>query len=101
MLGDFNDILDASEKRGGSVRARCLINGFRQAVPNAGLVDVFMEGYPFNWFKSMGTSRALEERLDRALTNEGWFRMFPNLKLENLVALTSDHYPIMLHREPI
>jgi len=47
ILGDFNDILDVNEKRGGFVRVRWLINGFRHAVSDAGLVDVFMEGYPF------------------------------------------------------
>ncbi|KEH38704.1 endonuclease/exonuclease/phosphatase family protein [Medicago truncatula] len=77
ILGDFNDILDVEEKRGGSVRARWLINGFRHAASDASLVDVFME---------------VEERLDRALTNASWFQLFPNAKVENLVAPTSDHY---------
>ncbi|MCI84563.1 endonuclease/exonuclease/phosphatase family protein, partial [Trifolium medium] len=27
--------------------------------------------------------------------------MFPNAKLENLVAPVSDHYPILLDRDPI
>ncbi|PNX87709.1 endonuclease/exonuclease/phosphatase family protein, partial [Trifolium pratense] len=73
----------------------------KQAVLDAGLSDVHMEGYPFTWFKSLGTPRAVEERLDRALANEDWFHMFPNAKLENLVAPASDHYPILLDRDPI
>jgi len=89
------------EKRGGLVRARWLINGFRQAVSDAGLVDIFMEGYPFTWFKSLGTPRAVEERLDRALANASWFQLFPNAKVKNLVAPASDHYLILLTREPI
>jgi len=88
------------KKKGGSLRSRWLINGFRQVVSDAGLVDVFMEGYPFTWFKSLGTPRAVEERLDRALANASWFQLFPNAKLENLVAPTSDHYLILLTREP-
>ena len=56
-----------------------------------------VKGYPFTWFKSLGTSRAVEERLDRALANNAWFNLFPNALLENLVAPASDHYPILLH----
>jgi len=101
ILGYFNDILDVKEKRRGSVRARWLINGFRQVVSDAGLVDVFMEGYPFTWFKSVGAPWVVEERFDRTLANGTWFQLFPNAKVENLVALASDHYPILLTREPV
>lgn len=31
---------------------------------DAGLVDVPMNGYPFTWFKSLGTDREVEEKLD-------------------------------------
>jgi hypothetical protein len=92
--------LDAKEKIGGSVRARWLINGFRQVVSNAGLVDIFMEGYPFTWFKSLGTPRAVEERLDCAIANTSWLQLFfKNTEVENLVALTYDHCLILLNWE--
>jgi len=73
-----------------------LINGFRQAILDSGLSDVPVEGYPFTLFKSLGTPRALKERLDRALANNAWFNLFPHANLKNLVAPTSDHYPILL-----
>jgi len=47
IFGDFNDILDASEKRGRTTRPPWLINGFRQAVIDSGLSDVPIEGYLF------------------------------------------------------
>ena len=87
-----------SEKRGRTSRSPWLINGFRQSVLDAGLSDVPIEGYVFTWFKSLGTPRAAEERLDRALANSGWFNIFPDASLENLVAPASDHYPILLRR---
>jgi len=89
ILGDFNDILDAREKRGGATRPRWLINGFRQAVSDAGLTEVYMKSYPYTWFKSLGTPRAVEVKLDRALANAEWFRMFPNATIDNLVAPAS------------
>jgi len=100
IFGDFNDILEASEKRGRTIRPHWLINGFRQAVLDAGLSDVPFDGYPFTWFKSLGTPRAVEERLDRALATNSWFDMFPNASVENLVAPASDHYPILLQCSP-
>jgi exonuclease III len=101
IFGDFNDIMDPCEKRGCTSRPQWLINGFRQAVLDAGLSDVPVEGYPFTWFKSLGTPRAVEERLDRALANNAWFNLFSNATLENLVAPSSDHYHILLNRCPI
>jgi hypothetical protein len=64
IFGDFNDIMDGSEKRGRTTRPRWLINGFRQVVLDAGLSDVPVEGYPLTWFKSLGMPRAVEEKLD-------------------------------------
>ena len=101
IFGDFNDIMDASEKRGKTNRSNWLINGFRQAVMDFGLSDVPVEGYPFTWFMNLGTPRVVEERLDRVLANNAWFDLFPSAKLENLVAPASDHYPILLDRSPV
>jgi len=94
IFGDFNDILDAREKRGRTTTPPWLINGFHQAVLDSGLSDVPVEGYPFTWFISLGTPRAVEERLDRALVTNSWFNFFPNAIVETLVAPASDHYPI-------
>jgi hypothetical protein len=101
IFGDFNDIMDANEKRGSTTRPPWLINGFRQAVLDAGVSDISVTGYPYTWFKFLGTPRAVEERLDRALANNDWFALFPNAKLENLVAPVSDHYPIFLECSPV
>lgn len=72
--------------------------GFRQDFQDVSLVDVHMEGYPFIWFKSLGTPRVIEEKLDRALANNSWMKMFPDAKLKNLVAPSSYHFPILLDR---
>jgi hypothetical protein len=43
IIGDFNDILTADEKKGRVERASWLINGFRQAVSDAGLINIHMD----------------------------------------------------------
>jgi hypothetical protein len=99
IIGDFNDILSSDEKKGRTNRPDWLINGFRDAVVDAGLLDIEMSGYPFTWFKSLGTARAVEEKLDRALANEVWCNMFIHAKLECLTTTASDHYPLLLSWE--
>jgi len=100
IIGDFNDTLSANEKKGRSDRQPWLIQGFRQAVLDVGLVDIHMDGYVFTWFKSLGTDRAVEEKLDRAMTNDSWFDKFQNAKLECLTTTSSDHYPLWLDCAP-
>ncbi|XP_039683467.1 uncharacterized protein [Medicago truncatula] len=100
IMGDFNDILHSDEKKGRATRPNWLIKGFRQAIQDVELIDIHMEGYPFTWFKSLGTTRAVEEKLDQALATNSWMQLFPNARLENLVAPSSDHFPILLDRTP-
>ncbi|MCI17907.1 endonuclease/exonuclease/phosphatase family protein, partial [Trifolium medium] len=59
-----------------------------------------MEGYQFTWFKSLGTDRVVEVKLDRALSTEAWCQLFPNARLECLTATSSDHYPLWLACDP-
>lgn len=100
-MGDMNDILHADEKKGRATRPNWLIRGFRQAVQDVDLIDVHMEGYLFTWLNNLGTPRAVEEKLDKALANNLWMHMYPSAKLENLVAPSSDHFPILLDRTPV
>lgn len=96
VIGDFNDILRDSEKKGRCRHPNWLINGFREALGDSGLTDMAMEGHPFTWERSRGTLRWVEERLDRACATDNWLNMFQSYKLINLVAPTSDHSAILL-----
>lgn len=83
-------------KKGRVERKTRLISSFIQANPNAGLVDITMEGYSFTWFKSLGMEREIEEKLDRATENNNWCVLFPNTKVKSLTVTTSYHYSILL-----
>ncbi|MCI87761.1 endonuclease/exonuclease/phosphatase family protein, partial [Trifolium medium] len=52
------------------------------------------------WFKSLGTDRAVEEQLDRALATAEWCNLFLRAKLECLTTTASYHYPLILRWEP-
>ncbi|CAH9084787.1 unnamed protein product [Cuscuta epithymum] len=98
-MGDFNDMLHLNEKRGRVEHPQWLINGFREVVRECDLVDIPLQGRQFTWWKSLGTEDAIEERLDRAMGNNGWLDMFPLCRLTNLVTSHSDHSPILLETE--
>jgi len=73
VIGDFNDILNAPEKKRRVDRPNWLINGLKNSVVESGLIDIRMEGYNLTWFKSLGSDRAVEEKLDLQVTSGSIF----------------------------
>lgn len=55
VMGDFNDVLEEDEKRGGKPQPNWLINGFREAVESSGLKDMGFEGYQYTWEAKEGS----------------------------------------------
>ncbi|CAN0830960.1 hypothetical protein LINGRAHAP2_LOCUS1581 [Linum grandiflorum] len=103
IIGDFNDILSDTEKRGRSEHPSSLIRGFQEAVEECSLIDIPLQGYPFTWSRARGKPHGIEEKLDRYLANSEWLNLFPEVMLLNLVAPVSDHTPLLLctHTMPL
>ncbi|KAK6149044.1 hypothetical protein DH2020_016569 [Rehmannia glutinosa] len=93
-LGDFNDLLSLSEKRGGSVHPDRLIVRFRSSIDDCSLIDLGMFRYPFTWERGRGSVNWVKERLDRCFATQNWCSLFPNCKVWNMEASMSDHSPI-------
>jgi exonuclease III len=96
VMGDFNDMLSAEDKRGGTPQPQWLIKGFRAAVQDSELIDLRMDGYPFTWTKGRRVVNPTEERLDRAMATQSWLDEFSQFKFINAIADRSDHSPILL-----
>ncbi|XP_073119607.1 uncharacterized protein [Henckelia pumila] len=96
-IGDFNDLLCHSEKRGRIPHPINLINGFREAVNDSGLIDLGMKGHWFTWERSRGSDMFVEERLDRAMANSSWMNAFKTAEVSNLEVISSDHSAIFLN----
>lgn len=47
--GDFNSILEHNEKRGANQQPNNLIQDFREAILDSGLIDFPMSGYRITW----------------------------------------------------
>ncbi|CAN1835973.1 hypothetical protein LINPERHAP1_LOCUS34603 [Linum perenne] len=59
VMGDFNDMFDASERKGPNSRLQAFIDGFWLVVEDCSLVDVPMVGYPFTWARAKGKPRGM------------------------------------------
>lgn len=55
VLGDFNDMLFATDKMGTNPHPQFLLDGFRGAVSDCALSELDLAGGSFTWEKSKGT----------------------------------------------
>ncbi|XP_074274120.1 uncharacterized protein LOC141597550 [Silene latifolia] len=94
-IGDFNEILFATEMKGGT-RPQWQMNNFREAIDDCGLRDIAFEGYAFTYDNGQFDDDNRQSRLDRAMCNDEWADLFPRAKLAHLTREWSDHAPILL-----
>lgn len=94
--GDFNDILNTHEKRGGNPSNFLSIKDFREALDHHNLRDVHYKGHPFTWSNGR-VNGFIEERLDRVVANPVWHDMFKDAVVDTIIWDSSGHYPICVH----
>lgn len=97
VMGDFNCILNETEKRGGPKPQLSKILEFRECLDQCQLMDLGFAGHPFTWTNRRFGIFFICERLDRAVVNEEWCNFFPSAKLYHLSTSSSDHSPILLN----
>ncbi|XP_061349456.1 uncharacterized protein LOC133294726 [Gastrolobium bilobum] len=91
LIGDFNSILHASEKTGGSDLCWDSISDMQQSLINCKISDIGYKGPEFTWKRGK-----LHERLDRGCSNEEWNVLWPNRFISHLPFFNSDHRPLLL-----
>ncbi|XP_058733248.1 uncharacterized protein LOC131604851 [Vicia villosa] len=98
VAGDFNDVADSTEKRGGLQvsNSRCAI--FRNRITDCNLNDLETRGCRYTWRGPIfhGGQR-IYEKLDRALSNDSWRWSFPDAYVKVLAQVDfSGHHPILV-----
>ena len=96
-IGDFNFVLDQSEKLGGrpiTNSSHCSFKGF---IDQLGLVDLRFVGNPFTWCNNRQGFATIKERLDKGLASLDWIHQHLEFSLTHLPASIYDHNPISLN----
>jgi hypothetical protein len=91
--GDFNLVVDPSEKSNGRVNRR-LMSKFRHTINSLALQDMPLQGRRFTW--SNEQREPIMARLDRVLFNPFWEDVYPISDLTALSTNISDHCPLLL-----
>lgn len=94
LSGDFNKILENSEKKGGPRRHEGSFINFRSFVSQNGLWDIKHSGNHLSW-RGMRHNHFIRSRLDRSLSNDAWLEIFPSGRAQYLRFEGSDHRPLI------
>ncbi|WZY80122.1 hypothetical protein YC2023_026506 [Brassica napus] len=96
LTGDFNDILDNSEKEGGPERWEGSFTAFRSFVSQNGLWNLKHSGNQLSW-RGVRYTHHIKSRLDRSLVNCSWSESFPMGRSVYLRYEGSDHRPVITY----
>jgi exonuclease III len=100
VLGDFNVILDDSEKEGGRIGCSSMPSYLKDLLFDLGAVDLGFAGNKFTWSNRRWGKGSIRERLDRGICNSEWRLLFPKAVILHLGAINSDHCPLLLDSNP-
>lgn len=101
LLGDFNAVRAAEERRGLGVESqtqRMETQEFNAFIENMELLDLPLVGRKFTWIRPNGQQMS---RLDRVLISADWVISQSSYVQEVLERNISDHYPLLLRRQLI
>lgn len=96
LTGDFNELLDNSEKVGGPLRWEGSFLSFWNFVSQNGLWDL---QFSSNSLSLRGTryTHFIQSRVHGVMENVEWLEMFPAARSEYLRFEGSDHWPVLTH----
>ncbi|XP_050379729.1 uncharacterized protein LOC126797093 [Argentina anserina] len=96
VLGDFNCVLGAHEKRGGILPNVVSCSDFQDMSTNYELVHLPTKGLPYTWTNRRGIGASVEMRVDRCLSNFSWMDVWRNLECTTFPHFPSYHCPLLV-----
>ncbi|KAL8523954.1 hypothetical protein ACS0TY_013784 [Phlomoides rotata] len=94
--GDFNEIKNLDEKRGGGSRTFKQMSDFVDVIEELGMRELLTTGSKFTWLNKRKGWGRIWERLDRFVANDDWCDRFPKAKVVNGDFYGSDHRDISI-----
>ena len=96
IMGDFNEIMSNSEKRGGRMRTEASFQDMRRMVRCCNFTDLKSTGDRFSWAGQRG-NHYVSVCLDCTMANNIWHDMFPASETDFLEFGESDHRPLVTY----
>lgn len=93
LTGDFNEILDNTEKSKGPARPERSFTAFREFIAQNDLFDLQHTGSFLSWHGKQGC-HLVHCCLDRTLANIAWYDAFPRGRSHSLKFEGLDHWPV-------
>ncbi|XP_049359160.1 uncharacterized protein LOC125823817 [Solanum verrucosum] len=94
--GDFNVVLDASEKLGGLPVTNIETVDFAHCVNVCALNEIKYTGSSYTWWNGRIEDECIFKRLDRVFGNLVFLQQFPVSEVQHLVREGLDHAPLLL-----
>ncbi|OMO85295.1 reverse transcriptase [Corchorus capsularis] len=96
ITGDFNDIINSHDKRGGAPMSLSRTRAFLNCLNYCNVTDLGFKGPRFTWSNNRNLSQLIQERIDMAFANPDWRLMFSDAYVSHLPRTHSDHCPLLI-----
>ncbi|KAK8568825.1 hypothetical protein V6N12_007365 [Hibiscus sabdariffa] len=97
VVGDFNEIMFADEKREGLRRSERQMSCFRYALSDCSLMNIGYRGSWYTWEKGRVQATNIRERVDRGVANDLWWNTFQDFTMDHIAHSFLDHCPLLLN----
>ena len=101
VIDNFNEIINGTEKWGGSMRQRWQMQAFQQRLEECNLTDLGFIGSKYTWSNCRDGWAFIKERLNRGVANMEWRAIYPDALVNVGAAVSSDHTPLALSLKKI
>uniref|UniRef100_A0A0V0ICB6 Putative ovule protein n=1 Tax=Solanum chacoense TaxID=4108 RepID=A0A0V0ICB6_SOLCH len=92
--GDFNVILDESEKLGGLPVTQQEVEDFAQCINNCALTEIQFTGSLYTWWNGRIEEGCIFKRLDRVFGSIEFTQEFAQSEVQHLIREGFDHAPL-------
>lgn len=96
LIGDFNEVLDESEKFGGNSLSVRKFREYREYMDHCSLLDLGFLGPKYTWTNKRGIGNLIQEQLDRCWATPSWKTLFPEASVSHLARINFDHCSMLL-----
>lgn len=100
MGGDFNDIRNSTEKKGGRARSEHSFQNFRTFIDEMNMGEIKFKDDPFTWANNREGEGFIKERLDRCFGSAEWMITRDTAEVRHILRSASDHSLLILDTAP-